>query len=628
MSHLTISPHPFLIALFRHLWQTTLFALALAVLAMLLRGNRAALRFRVWMLASVKFLLPLSLLISAGQHLRPEKLQTVAPVAFTMVMQGAPDDVALGTLSLPVQPRTQAQGQVPHDVTTLLLIAWACGALTLLAVWARRWTALFRAVRSGDSAGRHEGIRAVRVAAPFEPGVFGILRPVLVLPHGLEAALTPTQMTAVLAHEISHLRRRDNLTAAIHMVVQTLFWFHPMVWMIGRRLVKEREAACDAAVLEMRIDPAAYAEGILKVCRLYLEAPLPCVAGVTGADLKQRIRSIATGNVGRQLRRVHAVGLGVLGIVAISAPVAFGVLHAAVLKSAMKHPSAAAVLHAALSPEMTVTPTPKLRLPQAPPPPPVPPPPPPPPDPIATNMPAIPAMTNVQVHPSNPYMPGTGYGFEQPTDLTHVRFRASNNTVADMISFAYGVQAKQIIDGPRWIDTERYDVTANVVSPQVPPEQIQAMMRRMLADHFGIRVHPARRDLQVYVLTVSKDGHHLRPDETNPHGLPRLNLMGAGTLVVSNASIRDFCSSLQGYAVDRPLVDRTGLNGRWYFDLQWHPDAAFFAALNMAEPRNLADDKSPPLLIAIRQQLGLNVEPTTLPMNVLVLDRASRPRAD
>jgi uncharacterized protein (TIGR03435 family) len=76
------------------------------------------------------------------------------------------------------------------------------------------------------------------------------------------------------------------------------------------------------------------------------------------------------------------------------------------------------------------------------------------------------------------------------------------------------------------------------------------------------------------------------------------------------------------------MVDRTGLSGRWYFDLQWHPDAAFFTALRMPEPRDLADDTSPPLLTAIRQQLGLHVEPTTLPMNVLVLDRASRPRAN
>jgi uncharacterized protein (TIGR03435 family) len=320
--------------------------------------------------------------------------------------------------------------------------------------------------------------------------------------------------------------------------------------------------------------------------------------------------------------------LSVFAAAVVSAPIAFGVLHATALHAAARHPDAAAVLRVAMEPAITNITVPMLRVPPAPPPPPKAPAPPPPPDPIALSVPASAAMANVQVRPSNPYMPGTGYGFEQPTDLTHVRFRAMNNTVADMISFAYGVQAKQIIDGPRWIDTERYDITANVVSAQIPPEQVQAMLRRMLADHFGIRVHPARRNLQVYVLSVGPEGHHLRPDGTNPHGLPRLGLMGAGTMVVSNASIRDFCSSLQSHAVDRPLVDRTGLSGRWYFDLQWQPDAASFTALNMQEPRNLADDRSPPLLTAIREQLGLNVEPATLPMNVLVLDRASRPRAN
>ncbi len=87
------------------------------------------------------------------------------------------------------------------------------------------------------------------LAGRLEPGVFGILRPVLLLPEGITDRLTPAQLEAVIAHELCHVRRRDNLTAAIHMVVETVFWFHPLVWWIRARLVEERERACDEEVL-------------------------------------------------------------------------------------------------------------------------------------------------------------------------------------------------------------------------------------------------------------------------------------------------------------------------------------------------------------------------------------------
>src|SRR5881409_3678285 len=104
----------------------------------------------------------------------------------------------------------------------------------------------------------------------MEPGVVGLWRPIVLVPAGIDAQLTRAQLEAILAHELCHVRRRDNLTAAIHMVVETIFWFHPPVWWIRARLVEERERACDEAVLRMASDPQVYAEGILNVCRFYL----------------------------------------------------------------------------------------------------------------------------------------------------------------------------------------------------------------------------------------------------------------------------------------------------------------------------------------------------------------------
>ena len=111
----------------------------------------------------------------------------------------------------------------------------------------------------------------------------------LLWPRSIGARLSDEQVEAILAHELAHVRRRDNLTAAIHMVVQSVFWFHPLVWWLGARLVDERERACDEDVIRLGSEPQVYAEGILKTCEFYVESPLACVSGVTGSDLKKRI---------------------------------------------------------------------------------------------------------------------------------------------------------------------------------------------------------------------------------------------------------------------------------------------------------------------------------------------------
>jgi bla regulator protein BlaR1 len=104
------------------------------------------------------------------------------------------------------------------------------------------------------------GVPVLWTASLLEPGVFAIVRPVLLLPEGITDRLTEPQLSAIVAHEMCHVRRRDNLTYALHMVVETLFWFHPLVWWMGERLVDERERACDEAVVrrEMYIYLQAY----------------------------------------------------------------------------------------------------------------------------------------------------------------------------------------------------------------------------------------------------------------------------------------------------------------------------------------------------------------------------------
>ena len=115
-----------------------------------------------------------------------------------------------------------------------------------------------------------------------------------------------------------HVRRHDNLTAALHMLVEAVFWFHPLVWWMERHMVEERERACDEAVVELGGRPEAYAESLLKTCRFCVESPLRCVSGITGAGLNKRIVSIMTMKMIDKLSPNRKLLLFSIGIAAVA----------------------------------------------------------------------------------------------------------------------------------------------------------------------------------------------------------------------------------------------------------------------------------------------------------------------
>jgi TonB family protein len=162
----------------------------------------------------------------------------------------------------------------------------------------------------------------------LEPGIFGIRRPLLLWPVGISQHLQDAHLEAILTHEAQHVRRRDNLAAAMHMVVEAIFWFHPLVWWLGARLVEERERACDEEVLRLGNQPEIYAESILKTCEFCVASPLACVSGVTGADLKLRIVRIMTQGSVDKLGFLKKLLLVVIGTGAVAAPIVVGLIKA------------------------------------------------------------------------------------------------------------------------------------------------------------------------------------------------------------------------------------------------------------------------------------------------------------
>ena len=132
-----------------------------------------------------------------------------------------------------------------------------------------------------------------------------------------------------MAHELCHIRRRDNLAAALHMLVEAIFWFHPLVWWLGARLVAERERACDEEVVRRGGKPELYAESILKTCEFYLESPVACVCGISGSDLKERIARIMTRRATSGLGTGRKLLLTAAALATITVPMSLGLMHLA-----------------------------------------------------------------------------------------------------------------------------------------------------------------------------------------------------------------------------------------------------------------------------------------------------------
>jgi TonB family protein len=310
----------------------------------LLRHTHARVRHTIWLLASLKFLVPFALLVAAARYLATWGLPATTPRVSVAIRWL---DQSLSFWNLDVAATSMGLGPrfaVPRLVLIVLVALWSAGAGGLVLWRWKRWHGLSRLARAATplvdgreratlervprNSTRPRPIELLRCASTLEPGVLGILRPKLLWPTGLSGQLNDTELEAILTHELCHVDRRDNLCALLHMVVETVFWFYPVVWGLGARLVSERERACDEEVLQMGNERRSYAEGILKVCGYCLRSPLACVSGVGGSDLTRRIEQIMKRSIAHPLTRSTRVLLAGVGILVMAAPLATGVLSA------------------------------------------------------------------------------------------------------------------------------------------------------------------------------------------------------------------------------------------------------------------------------------------------------------
>ncbi|HEY3043697.1 MAG TPA: M56 and DUF3738 domain-containing protein [Vicinamibacterales bacterium] len=596
-----------------HLWQSTLFLAIVALLAVALRKNRAHVRYWLWLSASAKFLIPFAALVTLGNQFGWRSSEPIVRPILPLVVGAVSQPFS--SLAPGVATAASAATPVPGMLTlpVVLLAIWCMGCGALLMMWFARWRRVAATVREASivESGRELEVlrrigggrlRLLASDASLEPGVFGILRPVLLWPRSIGERLSDEQIVAILAHELAHVRRRDNLAAAMHMLVQAVFWFHPLVWWVGARLIDERERACDEEVIRQGSQPQVYAESILKTCEFYIESPLACLSGVTGSDLKKRIEQIMRNDVGFALNAWRKLVLAIVGVVAIGGPVLVGVLNAPRLGAQ----SAAA----------------------------------------GAGDPAF-EVASIKVNKSG--NAGGGSRFEPGG-----RFTATNITLRTLIGNAYGAPLQpllnsQLVGGPDWIDSEHFDIVAKAEGnvPPGPDSRLPLMVRALLAERFKLAVHNETRELPIYALVMARSdrriGERIKPSAIDCRTRGRGNPLPAppppgerpscgirfliGNMAGGGVTMAQFASALSRF-VGRPVVEKTELSGGFDIDLKWTPDRLPSPPPAGAPFQPPIDPDGPSIFTAVQEQLGLKLDPQNGPIDVLVIDRVERLNAE
>jgi uncharacterized protein (TIGR03435 family) len=241
---------------------------------------------------------------------------------------------------------------------------------------------------------------------------------------------------------------------------------------------------------------------------------------------------------------------------------------------------------------------------------------------------APPAITPVKpmaadAHPSfavatiKPHDPASQHqGFNAEGD----RFTIRNESVANLMSFAYSVHPRQFVDAPDSLFHDRYDIAGTTDTPGEPSlRQQQEMIQKLLADRFGLKFHHEKRELPVFAIQIVKSGAKLKA-ASDPNAQPDQEGNGHGTeqtITYTSSSISDFIMGEQ-FFVDRPLVDQTGLSGRYDFSIHYTYD----------EARSTDPNAPPGLFTAVQEQLGLKFQPTKESIDVFVIDHVDKPSAN
>jgi bla regulator protein BlaR1 len=395
---------------------------------------------------------------------------------------------------------------------------------------------------------------------------------------------------------------------------------------MGARMNEERERASDEKVIAHNARPEVYAKSILEVCEFCVTTPLPCISGVSGGDLKQRIRRIMTHGSSTALSTWRKAALAAAAVLTLAVPLVFGATHGQT--------------PAASTPESGQSPTASADLPK------------------------------YDIASIKPYKADDGPAMRVMLRITPDGVSLHGVPLRMIVQESFGVEQDRILNQPAWIGSARYNIEAKVEPEDAPKlkdlkmEQRNAMMLQLLVDRFHLKYHHEKRELPMYALVVAKGGLKMKPskpDENPPQAdapkpgdapgrvafgpppapgtskpgdgpPPRMGkgmfMMNPGHLESTGTPI-DMLAHVLSRQLGRTVVDKTGLTGNYDFTLDYTPDNMPMPVHGGPEggpkPEMQPDAGGPSLFTAVQEQLGLKLESTKATVDVIVIDHIDQP---
>jgi uncharacterized protein (TIGR03435 family) len=674
-------------ALLHFLWQGALLAVLFFVADTLTRRAQARLRYAIGCLTML--LMPavfVATIFRSHPFLAPASSVQDARV---LVVPGAeamrrdspprPDHGSVG----PVLPGRHSPSFEPAAALPGFVVCLWLGGIVALSIctaggWIRVRRLRWRGVEPVTAAwfetvegliARLQVSRPVRLytsALAEAPMVIGLVRPYILFPVAAITGLSESQLRAVLAHELAHIRRHDYLVNLLQTAVETLLFYHPAVWWISRRVRQEREHCCDDLAVEVCGDVMEYAGALAQLEELRGCISEPALAA-TGGDLLARIRRLMGQSRERSRDRIPGP-LGVTLAVAVVLGAALGVGHTPAIHAQSSPPHAAPAAPAPVAqiqaapvpappaqaktpqPPAVVAPQPEVatsqekpagKLPEfevastkpfergillmAP---------------VAAAQTGVPAPA-FEVASVKRYTPQLRPGIRAVarSDPPAIHFQVSGTRVSAignllaLVRLSYDLApshvrlSQELADN--WATSEVYEIDARAPGDAIPTlAQVREMMQTLLAERFQLKVSRRNQVMPVYNLVVSPGGPKLTPTAfaddaplTRDEGSTRAHFR----LRYLNFSMSDLVEAVRRQ-FDRPLLDKTGLTGGFDFSLDYiaQPPAGMPAEA-VAEMDLPVLDPGLPIVASLREQLGLRVVPAREQIEILVIDHAERP---
>ena len=576
------------------LWQGTLIAAVYAAARYRARSSRPQLRY---LLACAALAAMLAAPVATWTWLGAPGSEAVhAPGHFAALDAAAPSAPSVGLVAM----RFDAGGRDAQSFLGWVVLAWLAGAIALWIRLIGGWMAGLRLrsrfVHPAPAEWQrtfHRLAARLRVSRPARllvsavaqtPAVIGWLRPVVLVPAGALAGLPPDQVEALLLHELAHIRRGDYLVGMLQSLAEAILFYHPAIWWVSGHIRTERELCCDDIAVAEVGDVITYARALaaMETSRLF---PTYGAVAANGGSLVERIARLL--GQPRPMERTFpgpaamAILLGIAALGVIAQPAARPKFEVASIK-----PSEQVSF-------MAIRPLPSGRL-------------------------------------------------------------IVNAPLRLMIQNAYRLQPFQIVGGPRWIDSERYTIEAKAEG-NPDRAQMMEMLQSLIEDRFHFQSHRETRELPVYDLVAAKggvkmaapSGHCADWDRDGPPPPPSGSGQSAvpcGHLIIS---LRPGNSSMQGddvpvpeltrmlaVVLGRDVIDKTGYTGKLNIRLDFTPDSTTAGLPNVPRPMEpinpppSAESGPPSIFTVVQQQLGLKVESTKGPVEVLVIDHVERPSAN